>query len=693
VKSAFPKGAFWSRLGFLYAIVNLGLSQISFNAVRGNVDQFPKDLVFYLLVLFWFQLLPLVLFLLLDLFTERVFQGGKGFIIWRCCLCLFLAVSLLRQFQVLDYEKFRRLLFLPEPFVYAIPGVVVVWVCHRWFRHVQTYLALFGATSLILTVLFLQHGRMVGSPPAPVAKNANPGAPVFMIVFDELSYQMLVKDGRIDRASFPNFAELASGGLWFTNATANHMATEMSLPSIFTGRRFPEPKETPSLFERLPRGYRVRVVETEVMVENWLRNRGDRNIENFQGKSRFLIRHPFYSVEYMVDLAYRPLLGRMQFMNAGMSVIVFQSVNTRTFHLTLSEEMSSFLGSVNAQRAPSQFSFWHASIPHSPFFFNADGSIHSDVATYFSRERKLSSAQSEAVMDNYRSQVKFADLVLGKFMDRLKKENLYDKAIVAVCADHGLRTWGDFYSHVDLTARIPLILHGPGIAPAVSDLDVQLIDLAPTLLDLLKAPYRPSDFEGVSIFAPSRPERQKILHSYPADVAYNAKTGSWESVNKENKPKDLASAISSSLNQKKDFSAVQVQADLFAAREEGQDFLTFYLSRHFPESVSEEQLETIRTQAKNADSLADTPSNNFRRGSYYFFVALAETQRISQGRPEDPSVVQAHWETTLALFKKTGGLLPWMAEEIVAILKQADGDEDHKLTKEELAGIITSHQY
>lgn len=173
-----------------------------------------------------------------------------------------------------------------------------------------------------------------------------------------------------------------------------------------------------------------------------------------------------------------------------------------------------------------------------------------------------------------------------------------------------------------------------------------------------------------------------------------SKSGSSGSIKKANQTHNtLDSALSSTLEQKKDFSAVQVQADLFAAHEESRDFLTIYLTRHFPESVPDQELESIRAQARNADALADTPSNNFRRGSYYFFVALAETQRISQGHPEDPSLVQAHWETTLALFKKTGALLPWMAEEIEAILKQADRDGDHKLTKEELAGIITSHQY
>ncbi len=55
--------------------------------------------------------------------------------------------------------------------------------------------------------------------------------PVFMIIFDELSYDLIAKDSRIDAASFPNMAGLAADGLWFTNATSNHWMTEWaSLP-------------------------------------------------------------------------------------------------------------------------------------------------------------------------------------------------------------------------------------------------------------------------------------------------------------------------------------------------------------------------------------------------------------------------------------------------------------------------------
>lgn len=676
---------FWFRLSFLYAIVNLGLSQISFNTILSNVGQFPRDIRFYLWILLWFQLLPLMTLFLLDVLAERVSGNGKGKTIWRCILCVLLTLSLVRQFQIIHDQEFKRLLSLTLPVAYMIPGVLAFWVCYKWSGIVQAYLSYFGVASLILTLLFVRHGGIITNSSVVAQEATNPGPPVFMILFDELSYQILDKDGHVDRASFPNLAELASSGLWFTNVTTNHWLTEGAVPALLTGHLSVDRSATPSLFERLPRGYRVRIVETEMTLENWLRDRKEaKNIERFQGKSYFLSQSPVYSARYVMDLAYRPFFD---------AATHFRGVESRFIHLTLFDEMSSFLEAVDSQRGLAQFSFWHASIPHTPFIFAADGSLHTDTSTYFAEDRKLPSAQYDAVMAQYREQVEFSDRVLGVLLDRMKKENLYDKAIVIVVADHGLRVWGDLYRHLDDIARVPLILHGPGIQPGVCDLDVQLIDIVPTLLDLLKAPYQPSEFDGVSAFSASRPQRKKILYVYPQDFAYDVKTKSWQPLQTGAQPQGgstLDIITSTVLSTTREFSAVQVQNDMVTAHDENEDFLQIYLSRHFPESVSERDLESLRNQAKNSESLADTPSNNFRKGVYYFFVALAETQRISQGRHDDPVAVQTHWETALNLFKKTGDLQPWMAEEIENILKESDVDGNHKLTEQELATIVTS---
>lgn len=685
-----------SRLGFLYAIINIGLSQIAFNTITGNVEQFPRAMLFYIWVLLGFQILPLAILFVLDVLVEKVSNRGTGFLLWHCVLCLLLTLSILRQLHTIHYEQFKLLFFLPLPLIYAIPGIVICWISFRWSKTVETYLSYFGAVSVIMTLLFLQHGRMTERPTATAQETGAAGPPVFMIIFDELSYDLVAKDGRIDPVSFPNLAALATDGLWFTNATSNHWMTEWAVPSLLTGHTIAGPA-TPSLFEKLPAGYHVQLVETEMKVENWLHDRNTSNIESFRGKSYFLLHRPIYTVRYVAALAYQPFFGHtVEFQSVGMLLSVFPSVamvSTRAYHLTLFNEMSSFFKTVDEKKASGQFSFWHASVPHTPFIFAADGSLRPDTGTYFPTDRRLWRTEYKEVMANYRAQAEFSDRILGLFVDLLRKENLYDKAIVIIVADHGLRIWGDLYRHIDLTARVPLILHGPGITPGVCSLDVQLIDLVPTLLDVLKIPYKPSEFEGVSAFASTRPQRRKVLEIYPRDFAYDEKTNSWLPVPLETKGSIHDTVLNAVLSQMNGFSAEQVVGDVFAARDQHQDFLKIYLSRHFPESVSDAELESLRTQAKNADSLSDTPSNNFRGGLAYFFVALAETQRIAQGHHEDPVAVQAHWEAAVRRLKKVGDLQPWMAEDTEKILKEADSDGDNKLSEQELAAIITSREH
>lgn len=680
------KNDFWIRAGFIYAITNLAISQVTFNCVLSNLREFPRDIRFYLWDLLWFQVLPFIALFSLDVLVDRISRGGRLLAIWRALLGSFLALSLERQFEVQHPDRFHALAAsIPIFVVYAAPAVLLFFVLYRWKDVTLTYLAYLGGFSIVLMLGFVRNGGWVHYT-SEQTKSGAAGPPVFMIVFDEMSYDYILKDGSINREAFPRFAELASTGLWFTNVTTNFIATQEALPTLLTGRRSPDLTSSPTLFDSLPSGYHAKTVETEIMVENWLRDRSDRKIEAYMGKSYALSHRPLATGSFMAELAFRPMVQKMQFVNVGTFTYTFQSMNTRSFHITVPDELSSFLNTIDAKKAEGQFSFWHASIPHAPFIFSHDGSRppYPERATFFPSDRQLTSAEYRAVMGNYVEQTKFVDLVLGKVIDRLKQQNLYDKAIVVVLADHGLRVWSDFQRHTDLTARIPLVLHGPGIAPGVNDTDVQLIDVLPTVLDVLKAP-EPSGIDGVSAFAAVRPQRQKVLHSFPMDVFFNNDTHSWQYVGTTQQQ-----PMASSLDINIEFSAIEVQDDMTAAHQQHADFLEVYLSRHFPESVSDEKMEWLRMQSKNAEPLPDTPSNHFKKGVYAFFVALAETQRISQGRSEDPAATEADWNKSLSEFRKVGDLQSWLADYIENLMRDADTDGDHKLSAQELSAIITS---
>ncbi len=100
----------------------------------------------------------------------------------------------------------------------------------------------------------------------------------------------------------------------------------------------------------------------------------------------------------------------------------------------------------------------------------------------------------------YAGEVSYLDHHLGRLVEHLKVEGIWDDALVILTSDHGETFWehGDFWNHglcvYDTTVRVPLILRLPGAARAGSVIEQSLshIDVLPTLLELLDlpAPYR-----------------------------------------------------------------------------------------------------------------------------------------------------------------------------------------------------------
>jgi arylsulfatase A-like enzyme len=95
----------------------------------------------------------------------------------------------------------------------------------------------------------------------------------------------------------------------------------------------------------------------------------------------------------------------------------------------------------------------------------------------------------------YEGEVRYTDATVGELVRGLHDLGVLDRAIVAVTSDHG----EEFGEHGGLAhartvyeevMRIPLILWGPGAVPEgrVVDAPASIVDIVPTLLDLLRLP-------------------------------------------------------------------------------------------------------------------------------------------------------------------------------------------------------------
>jgi choline-sulfatase len=103
----------------------------------------------------------------------------------------------------------------------------------------------------------------------------------------------------------------------------------------------------------------------------------------------------------------------------------------------------------------------------------------------------------------YDAEVAYTDAQVGRLLDWLDSAGVRDRTLVVVLADHGEMlgeheemTHGFFI--YEASVRIPLIVAGPGIDPRVVGDQVRIVDVKPTVLDLLGLPV-PEPVQGVSV--------------------------------------------------------------------------------------------------------------------------------------------------------------------------------------------------
>jgi arylsulfatase A-like enzyme len=140
--------------------------------------------------------------------------------------------------------------------------------------------------------------------------------------------------------------------------------------------------------------------------------------------------------------------------------------------------------------------------------------------------------------DKYDGEVAFTDRHIGQLLEALRASGLDQSTAVVLFADHG-EAFGEhkfggerMYFHgqtlYDELLRVPLVVRVPGIAPRTVDDSVMLVDLGPTLCDLVKTPC-PAGARGRSLLPallgdplPRRPVYAELLPAPSWDHLWRA---------------------------------------------------------------------------------------------------------------------------------------------------------------------------
>ena len=113
----------------------------------------------------------------------------------------------------------------------------------------------------------------------------------------------------------------------------------------------------------------------------------------------------------------------------------------------------------------------------------------------------------------YDAEIAFADAQLGRLLDALGERR--PETVVAVLGDHGEmlgehgeQTHGFFV--YDAAVRIPMVIAAAGVPARVVEDQVRIVDVMPTVLELLDVP-RPAALQGTSLLPAARGERLGLM--------------------------------------------------------------------------------------------------------------------------------------------------------------------------------------
>jgi len=288
------------------------------------------------------------------------------------------------------------------------------------------------------------------------------------------------------RQTSPNIDHIATHGVVFDRAYTADTRTLGSIPSLMTSRHVPS---------------------------HGVRRFGDTIPESVTTLAEVLALHGYDTASFVTNVN----AGTMSRLDRGFRHFHDAIKIHRDSEALRSFPEAAFFEWLDRDREGPFFAYVHTAEPHRPYIppppFDTmfDPDYSGFVTGVFKGPNGYGRAQNAEdvahVIALYDGEVRFADEAFGNLLLGLEARGLDDETIIVITADHGEELfdrsgWNHGQSLYDELLRIPLIIteeaHVQG-GLRVSH-PVQLVDIAPTILDILGL-TAPSSFEGTSLLA------------------------------------------------------------------------------------------------------------------------------------------------------------------------------------------------
>lgn len=197
------------------------------------------------------------------------------------------------------------------------------------------------------------------------------------------------------------------------------------------------------------------------------------------------------------------------------------SHNYQVFDCSAEETTNRVLATLKTKEHHAPYFLWvHYYDPHLPYSppegYYDPNKVTRETFPYFLNNPTQS--DMESLQELYKGEVTYVDYYLGRLMDGLKQLGKADKTILVIVADHGenLYQHDGYLDHslvvYDTVMRIPCIIRLPGHrGRRIAEL-ASIIDVMPTLLDLLGVSY--DNIEGRSLVKVMENEKLETVRDF-----------------------------------------------------------------------------------------------------------------------------------------------------------------------------------
>lgn len=389
---------------------------------------------------------------------------------------------------------------------------LLLWLWRRpalqRLTHPLSSVALFALVVVVVGIatFFARPPKTLATPPAGIPPGLEDAPNVILVGVDTLRADRLSCYGYAESET-PHIDTLAADGVRYTEMTAQASWTKPSFATIFTSL-YPSSHTATGKPHRLPQAV---TTLAEILAASGYHTGGLANNPSVsaafgfdQGFADYVYLEPSYFFlgnEAASQTALYQILRRMWAMVSG------SRIYPQNFYREAEAVNEHALDWLEANRGTRFFLFLHYMDPHDPYFEHPYNGVGYARASNQNPDPALAPTFSKL----YDGEVRYLDRYLGKLLDWLQSEGLYDEALIVFTADHGeeFQEHGGWWHGQTLYQEqiaVPLIIKYPGGAQAgtvVSDL-ARSLDIAPTILDAAGVPI-PETMMGRSLWSDAVP--------------------------------------------------------------------------------------------------------------------------------------------------------------------------------------------